>query len=112
MIVDDRWTDVLLFDIRNDYGNMTRVVVSDRRGGKPMKRIVSKSQFKPRALKYFREVEQTGRELIIADRGKPVLKIVPYSEDPKVWLKPLHGSVVRYKAPTEPVAVDDWGALQ
>lgn len=77
-----------------------------------MKRIISKSQFKPRALKYFREVEQTGRELIIADRGRPVLKIVPYAEDPEAWLKPLRGSVVRYKAPTEPVAVDDWGALQ
>jgi prevent-host-death family protein len=112
MCVDDRRSDVLQFDIRNDYGNMTRVVISDRRGGTPMKRIISKSQFKPRALKYFREVEQTGRELIIADRGRPVLKIVPYAEDPEAWLKPLRGSVVRYKAPTEPVAVDDWGALQ
>ena len=77
-----------------------------------MKRIVSKSQFKPRALEYFREIEQTGRELIIADRGKPVLKIVPYSEDLEAWLKPLRGSVRRYKAPTEPVAVNKWGALR
>ena len=77
-----------------------------------MKRVVSKSQFKPRALEYFREVEQTGRELIITDRGRPVLKIVPYSEDPGEWLKPLRGSVLRYKAPTEPVGVEDWGALR
>lgn len=77
-----------------------------------MKRVVSKSQFKPRALKYFREVEQTGKELIIADRRKPVLRIVPYTENPEAWLKPLRASVVRYKAPTEPVAMDDWNALQ
>jgi len=41
-----------------------------------MKNMISKSKFKPRALHYFREVEQTGRELIISDRGKPVLKTV------------------------------------
>jgi antitoxin (DNA-binding transcriptional repressor) of toxin-antitoxin stability system len=41
------------------------------------KRIISKSEFKPRALYYFRVVEQSGKELIISDHGKPVIKIVP-----------------------------------
>ena len=77
-----------------------------------MKRFVSKSQFKPRALEYFREVEKTGGELIITDRGRPVLKIVPYLEEPEAWLKPLRGSVLSYKDPTEPVGVEDWGALK
>ncbi|PWB80513.1 MAG: prevent-host-death protein [Candidatus Methylomirabilota bacterium] len=77
-----------------------------------MKRSVSKSQFKPKALEYFREVEQTGKTLIITDRGKPALKIVPYSEDPEASLKLLHGSVLEYKDPTEPVGVDDWGVLR
>ena len=77
-----------------------------------MKRFVSKSQFKPRALEYFREVEKTGEELIITDRGRPVLKIVPYTEDPEAWLKPLRGTVRRYKDPTESVSVKDWGALK
>lgn len=77
-----------------------------------MARTVSKSQFKPRALNFFREVEQTGQAIIITDRGKPVLKLVPYTEDPEVWLKPLRGTVKSYKQPTEPVAEEDWEALK
>jgi prevent-host-death family protein len=48
-----------------------------------MEQMISKSKFKPRALHYFREIEKTGKELIICNRGKPVLKIVPYAEDPE-----------------------------
>lgn len=43
---------------------------------------VSKSKFKARALELFREVERTGQPLVITDRGVPVLKLVPYREDP------------------------------
>jgi prevent-host-death family protein len=72
---------------------------------------VSKSQFKPKALEYFRQVEATGRELVITDRGRPVLKIVPYALDPDEALRALRGSVLRYDDPTEPVGVEDWEAL-
>jgi len=37
-----------------------------------MEKIVSKAGFKPKALEYFRLVEETGIELIITDRGRPV----------------------------------------
>jgi prevent-host-death family protein len=77
-----------------------------------MSRTVSKSQFKPRALNFFREVEQTGKEIIITDRGKPVLKLVPYTEDPEIWLKPLRGTVKSYKQPTEPVSEAEWEAIR
>jgi len=77
-----------------------------------MDNLVSKSQFKPRALQYFREVERTGKELIITDHGKPVLKILPYSKKPAEALKVLRNSVIKYENPTEPVAVDDWEALK
>ena len=76
-----------------------------------MARMVSKSRFKPRALNFFREVEQTGKEIIITDRGKPVLKVVPYTEKPEIWLKSLQGTVKRYKKPTDPLT-EDWEALQ
>ena len=76
-----------------------------------MARMVSKSRFKPRALNFFREVEQTGEEIIITDRGKPVLKVVPYTEKPEIWLKSLRGTVKRYKKPTDPLT-EDWEALQ
>ena len=75
-------------------------------------RTVSKSRLKARALEYFREVEKTGRELIVTDRGKPVLKIVPYKVDPQAALRELKGTVVRYDRPTEPVGVRDWESLE
>jgi prevent-host-death family protein len=76
-----------------------------------MEKHVAKSKFKPRALQYFREVQNTGRELIITDRGKPVLKIVPYSEKPSDTLSLLRESVIKYENPTEPVGLDDWESL-
>jgi prevent-host-death family protein len=77
-----------------------------------MSQLIPKSRFKPKALNYFRQVEQTGREIIITDRGKPVLKLVPYTEKPEIWLKPLRGTVMKFQKPTEPVATDDWEALR
>lgn len=77
-----------------------------------MEKMISKSQFKPRALQYFREIEKTGKELIISDRGKPVLKIVPYSDNTEETLKALRNTVVKYDDPTKPVGLDDWEALQ
>ena len=77
-----------------------------------MENMISKSEFKPRALHYFREVEKTGKELIISDHGKPVLKIVPYVEDPEASLKALRDTVLKYEDPTEPVGLEDWEALK
>jgi prevent-host-death family protein len=76
-----------------------------------MDQFISKSTFKARALEYFRQVESTGRELIITDHGKPVLKIVPYAHDPAEALEALRGSVLRYADPLEPVGLEDWEAL-
>ena len=77
-----------------------------------MDQFVAKSIFKARALEYFREVESTGRELIITDHGKPVLKIVPYAHDPVAALESLRGSVLRYTDALEPVGLEDWDALR
>ena len=77
-----------------------------------MEKMVSKSKFKPQALEYFREVERTGKELIISDRGKPVLKVVPFTDDPKAALKSLRKTVIAYDDPTEAVGLDDWEALK
>ncbi|MCP3982093.1 MAG: type II toxin-antitoxin system Phd/YefM family antitoxin [bacterium] len=71
-----------------------------------MESSVSKSKFKARALEYFRTVQRTGKPLIVTDHGKPVLKIVPYREDPDAAFLELRESVVRYDAPTEPVGAD------
>ena len=74
---------------------------------------VSKSEFKARALEYFRKVERTGEPLITTDRGWPVLKIVPYLEDPEAALRALRGPMlVAYDRPFEPVGLEDWEALR
>lgn len=74
------------------------------------KQSVPKSRFKARALEYFRHVEKSRKPLIITDRGKPVLKVVPFSEDPEEILKELRNSLVKYKDPTKPVGESDWEA--
>lgn len=76
-----------------------------------MEQIISKSQFKPRALQYFREVQEKGVELIITDHGRPVAKIIPYSENQEDVLKKLRNTVLKYEGPTEPVGMEEWEAL-
>ncbi len=75
-------------------------------------KTVSKSKLKAKALEYFREVEETGSELVVTDRGRPVLKIVPYREPSVDALRALRGSVKRYIDPTEPVGLEDWESLK
>jgi prevent-host-death family protein len=73
-------------------------------------KTVAKSTFKAQALQYLREVETSGKELVITDHGRPVLKVVPYAEDPAAALESLRGSVLRYDDPLEPVGSEDWEA--
>ena len=77
-----------------------------------MEQIVSKSKFKPHALKYFRQIEETGQELIITDHARPVIKIIPYQDEPQVILKKLRNSIKFYDDPLEPVAENDWKILK
>ena len=81
---------------------------------KNMEQMVSKSQFKPKSLEYFRMIEETGETLVITDRGRPVLKVIPYTvgAGPDDRLKALHNSVLQYDDPTEPAATEDWQALK
>ena len=41
---------------------------------------VSKSVLKARMLEFFRQVEQTGEELVVTNAGVPVLKVVPFTQ--------------------------------
>ncbi|WP_237683958.1 type II toxin-antitoxin system Phd/YefM family antitoxin [Pseudaminobacter soli (ex Zhang et al. 2022)] len=73
---------------------------------------VSKSQFKARALEFFREIEASGEPMIITDHGEPKLEVRPYSRpkrDPREFLR---GTVIRYEDPFEPVGLEDWEALK
>lgn len=57
---------------------------------------ISKSQFKPHALELFREIESSGRPLIITDNGVPKLEIRPYRA-PADRLEALRGSVLHFE---------------
>lgn len=69
---------------------------------------VSKSRFKERVLDLFLQVERTGKPIVITDRGKPVLRLVPYHEVPTSAVRELRKTVVKYRSPTKPVAAGDW----
>jgi len=73
---------------------------------------ISKSRFKARALEYLRKVQETGQPVVILDRGRPVVKVVPYKGEAEDILRVLRGSVRRYEEPTKPVALEDWEMLK
>jgi prevent-host-death family protein len=77
-----------------------------------MSQAVSKSQFKPHSLEYFRRIEQTGEELVITDHGRPVLKVVPYVADTEECFRGLRNTVLKYDAPLDPVGLEEWESLK
>ncbi|MBI4991012.1 type II toxin-antitoxin system Phd/YefM family antitoxin [Candidatus Gottesmanbacteria bacterium] len=76
-----------------------------------MQQTISKSQFKPQVLEYLRIVEKLKKPLIITHAGKPVVKVIPYSEEQKDVLQALRNTVIDYKQPTKPAA-EEWEALK
>lgn len=74
--------------------------------------LVSKSEFKAKALELFRQVEASGESLIVTDHGRPALEVRPYRGVERSPLDVLRGSVVRYDNPTAPVGENDWEATQ
>ena len=73
---------------------------------------VSKSQFKAKALEFFRQVESTGESVIITDHGVPTLEIKPFKQTKANPFDVLRDTVVQYVAPTDPVGEDDWDAAR
>ncbi len=73
---------------------------------------ISKSQFKAKALEIFRQVEASGEAVVITDHGIPRLEVRLYNAQEHSPLALLHGSVLRYDNPTEPVEIDAWEAAR
>jgi antitoxin (DNA-binding transcriptional repressor) of toxin-antitoxin stability system len=71
---------------------------------------VSKSEFKAKALEYFRQIESTGESMIVTDHGRPTLEVRPYQENRADPLQRLRGTVLRFDNPTDPVGEGDWEA--
>ena len=45
------------------------------------------SKFTSQTLRYFRELQETGEEIIITDHNHPVVKVSPYKAKPSDVLK-------------------------
>ena len=73
---------------------------------------VAVREFKDNLSKYLNEVVN-GTPVFITKRGRVVAKVTPYDEDAEkeAVKKRLAGSVKFYERPTEPVAMEDWEAL-
>ena len=68
---------------------------------------ISKSKLKANMLRVFREIEASGEELIVTDRNRPVLRILPIGDKKSVddLFGPFQGQLVFYEdvnAPTAP----------
>jgi antitoxin (DNA-binding transcriptional repressor) of toxin-antitoxin stability system len=71
---------------------------------------VSKGVLKSRMLEYFREIERTGKELIVTDHRKPVLKIVPLERKSKTTesiFKPYRDQIIYREDITIPTT-EEW----
>ena len=70
---------------------------------------ISKSKLKARMLEIFREVEESGQELIVTDNGRPVLKIVPIEKRSTVdeVFGDLYGTATIHEDLTIPT-IDEW----
>ena len=75
-------------------------------------RRVSKSEFKAKALEYFRLVESTGERMIVTDHGRPVLEVRRYENSSLTPLEELRGSVLFYEDAFEPLGEGDWEAYR
>lgn len=76
-----------------------------------MPQAISKSQFKAKALEFFRAVEDTGEPIIITDRGQPTLELRRHKDKNASHFDRLNGSLLYYHQPMDPVGEEDWEAL-
>lgn len=76
-----------------------------------METEISKSRFKAKALEIFRHIERTGQSVVITDHGNPTLVLHKYAAISSSAQHRLKNSVLRYDAPLEPVAENDWDAI-
>jgi antitoxin (DNA-binding transcriptional repressor) of toxin-antitoxin stability system len=73
---------------------------------------ISKSKLKAQMLKIFREIEESGEEVIVTDNNRPVLRIQPIVQKRSVEeiFAPIRGKVIFYEDPNTPT-IDEWSEV-
>lgn len=74
-----------------------------------MARSISKSKLKSQMLQIFREVEESGEELIVTDRNRPVLRILPFATRKTVEeaFGDVRGQLIFHEDPDTPT-IEEW----
>ncbi len=75
-------------------------------------KTVSKSKLKAKLLEFLRQVESEGEDIIVTDRGKPVVKISQYAKTPSTeeLFREMRGKIQYFEDLTF-VTTDEWGEL-
>ena len=73
---------------------------------------ISKSKLKAQMLQIFRQIEQTGEEVIVTDNNRPVLRIQPLVQKRSVEeiFAPYKGKVIFYEDPDASTR-DEWSEV-
>jgi prevent-host-death family protein len=73
---------------------------------------ISKSKLKAKLLEYLRLVESHNEEIVITDRGKPVLKISRYTTSPTTeeLFDSMRGKVTYFEDITTPTS-EEWSEI-
>lgn len=73
---------------------------------------ISKSKLKAKLLEYLRLVESQNEEIVITDRGKPVLKISRYTTSPTTeeLFGSMRGKVIYFEDITTPTS-EEWSEI-
>ena len=64
------------------------------------------TEFRSKWLGLIYEVAETGRELVVAKRGRPLARLVPYQRKPRSLLGMDRGRMTVLGDITVPIAVD------
>jgi prevent-host-death family protein len=73
---------------------------------------ISKSKLKAQLLEFLRLVELEGEEIVVTDRGKPVVKISKYAQAPSTeeLFGEMRGKVKYFEDLTTPTT-EEWAQL-
>lgn len=77
-----------------------------------MTKTISKSKLKAKMLEVFRQLEESGDELIVTDHDRPVLKIIPIKQKATVIeiFGPFQGKVTYLEDINTP-SLPEWGDI-
>ena len=72
-------------------------------------RTIKASEFKARCLKLMDEVAESGEEIVITKHGRPVSKLAPHRDKPKLFFGIDRGRIEILGDIAEPIGVE-WDA--